>query len=194
VRKAPEETRDAIRRAALVEFCAHGYHATTLQAIAGQVGLSRGAVLHHFSTKAALLNSVVEPLLSALHELISAAHVSDPPDSSELEDVLGRLAALVLQHRHAVELLMHDIASCDQIDATQDWTTPLSQIAILLAGSRADEAERIRAMAAVGAILHPAATALLEMTRPGAQRVLTHAGFAAISPERARVPATTVRA
>jgi AcrR family transcriptional regulator len=193
VRKTPTETRDAIRHAALAEFCAHGYHATTLQAIAAEVGLSRGAVLHHFSSKAALLNSVVEPLLSALQQLVASTTIGDPPNASEQEIMLDRLAALVLRHRHAVELLMHDIASCDQLDATQAWAGPLQQITVLLAGSRADETERIRAIAALGAILHPAATARLEMTSTGARRVLMHAGFAAISPERAHAPATTGR-
>ena len=182
MRKSPESTRDAIRRAALTDFCARGYHAATLQQIAAQVGLSRGAVLHHFSSKAALLNAVVEPLLSALQELVASAEIGDPPTEAEQRLVLNRLAVVVLAHRDSVELLMRDIASCDQLDSTQAWTARLQQLAALLAGSRADEAERIRTMAALGAILHPAATAWLELNTPAARTALMHASVAAIAP------------
>jgi AcrR family transcriptional regulator len=52
-------TRENLLDAALASFHAKGYLATTLDDIARQVGITRGAIAWHFGSKAELLNAVI---------------------------------------------------------------------------------------------------------------------------------------
>ena len=56
-------TRTALLDAALESLCAHGYAAVTTSDIAERAGVSRGALLYHFPTKAELLTAAVGHLL-----------------------------------------------------------------------------------------------------------------------------------
>ena len=64
-------TRDRVLDAALVSFAARGYEATSLDDVAGEVGVSKQAVLYYHSSKAALLDAVVDR---------SAAELSAAPE------------------------------------------------------------------------------------------------------------------
>jgi len=52
--------REEILQAAIVMFGEVGYHGASLREIAGRVGISHPGLLHHFPTKAALLEAVLE--------------------------------------------------------------------------------------------------------------------------------------
>lgn len=54
------ENKASIVRAAAAVFAERGYSQTTLDLVAGLVGLSRQGVLHHFSSKEALFQAVLE--------------------------------------------------------------------------------------------------------------------------------------
>src|SRR5215468_7208823 len=56
-------TRVALLDATIEELCARGYSAATTTEIAERAGVSRGAELHHFPTKAELMTAAVEHLL-----------------------------------------------------------------------------------------------------------------------------------
>ncbi|CAM5778771.1 TetR/AcrR family transcriptional regulator [Cellulomonas persica] len=53
-------TREDILRAALVLFGEVGYHTASLREIAARVGISHPGLLHHFPSKAALLEAVLQ--------------------------------------------------------------------------------------------------------------------------------------
>ena len=66
--RQPVQARSIATRAALLDaavecLCADGYAAVTTTEIARRAGVSRGAQLHHFPTKAALLAAAVEHVL-----------------------------------------------------------------------------------------------------------------------------------
>jgi AcrR family transcriptional regulator len=66
--RQPVQARSIATRAALLDaavecLCADGYAAVTTTEIARRAGVSRGAQLHHFPTKAELLAAAVEHLL-----------------------------------------------------------------------------------------------------------------------------------
>jgi AcrR family transcriptional regulator len=184
VRKAPAETRRAIRCAALAAFRQHGYRGTTLEEIAGEVGLTRGAVLHHFNSKADLLAAVVDPYLHVLDGVMDAADISDPPTTAQRERLLRELAELVLDNRATVELLTRDVGARDQVDGG----SRTQRLAALLTGTGASQTERVRTAAALGAILHAAACSWIDLDGADARAALIDASLAAIGAQPAPRP------
>ena len=61
-----KETRKKIVRAAVKLFARRGYHKTTISDLAQAIELTSGAIFHHFATKEALLDAVVEWLARGL--------------------------------------------------------------------------------------------------------------------------------
>ena len=59
----PASTRDRALDAALASFAARGFEATSLDDVAGEVGVSKQAVLYYYPSKAALLDAVVDGIV-----------------------------------------------------------------------------------------------------------------------------------
>jgi AcrR family transcriptional regulator len=61
-RRSPrgENRRAVILDAAAREFALHGYHGASIAAIAERVGITQSGLLHHFPSKEALLDAVVQ--------------------------------------------------------------------------------------------------------------------------------------
>jgi AcrR family transcriptional regulator len=55
-----QETRRRILRAAVRCFARQGYHKTTIADLSQAIGLTSGAIFHHFATKDTLLEAVIE--------------------------------------------------------------------------------------------------------------------------------------
>jgi AcrR family transcriptional regulator len=67
---APGATRRAILDSALALFEAHGYHATSVQAVADEADVTKGAFYHHFDSKDELVHIIHGELLDhMLHEV-----------------------------------------------------------------------------------------------------------------------------
>ena len=65
-----EQLRRDIREAATRLFAAGGYHGTTVQRIADEVGISKQLLLYHFNSKEAVRKDVLHGLLEAWNELL----------------------------------------------------------------------------------------------------------------------------
>ena len=66
-------TRDRALDAALVSFATRGYEATSLDDVAGEVGVSKQAVLYYFTSKPVLLDAVVDRSATELSAALVAA-------------------------------------------------------------------------------------------------------------------------
>jgi AcrR family transcriptional regulator len=67
---APELTRRAIIDSALALFEANGFHATSVQAVADEAEVTKGAFYHHFASKEELVRIIHDELLEhMLHDL-----------------------------------------------------------------------------------------------------------------------------
>jgi AcrR family transcriptional regulator len=64
------DTRRAILDAALDLFAERGYHATSMRALAGAVGVRESALYHHFGSKELILDAVVEERAQSRSEKI----------------------------------------------------------------------------------------------------------------------------
>jgi AcrR family transcriptional regulator len=74
-----EASRKAIVAAAVSLFGEKGFAATSIDAVAAAAGLAKGAVYHHFATKQALFDAVLQQASAALAVEI-AAKVAESPD------------------------------------------------------------------------------------------------------------------
>jgi TetR/AcrR family transcriptional regulator len=163
VRVGTEEVRLSIRGAALAAFRQRGYRGTTLDDIASTVGLTRGALLHHFHSKAALLGAVLDPFLGTLDAVLEDTRVDDPPTLEQRRQLLHRLAGLALAYRPEVALFLGDIGTRAQVEVSEESTARGERLITLLVGGRAPGPDRVRAAAVLGALLFPAAWAGVDL-------------------------------
>jgi len=76
----PEGTADRILDAALGSFAKLGYGATSLDALAGGLGLRKQTILYYFPSKEALLEAVIHRAASELAEALVAATARTEPE------------------------------------------------------------------------------------------------------------------
>ncbi|PSL08280.1 TetR family transcriptional regulator [Haloactinopolyspora alba] len=75
-----QDTTHALVTEARTLFARHGYAAVSLADIVDGVGLTKGALYHHFDNKAALFHAVVEQVQSEVAaRVVAAAETSDDP-------------------------------------------------------------------------------------------------------------------
>jgi AcrR family transcriptional regulator len=88
-------TIGAILAAARKLFALHGFEATSIDDIADQAGVAKGAIYHHFASKQEIFTQV----LDSLQAEIAAAPI--PPAARQTADVLDQIAAGVLRYLDA---------------------------------------------------------------------------------------------
>ena len=155
MRTTSENAQRAIAEAALSTFCKRGYGLATLEEIGAQVCLTRGAVLHHFKSKAGLLEAVVDPCRRALAQFLKTGALNDPPTAGQRRLLLIGFADLFLAHRGALRLLANDISARVQLGLDDQWFMPPERLVNLLVGSNANHLARVRVAAAIGALIQP---------------------------------------
>ncbi len=101
--RQPDVTRQKILRAAFPEIYRHGFQAASLDAILGEAGVTKGALYHHFPSKAALGHAVVDEVITGfLLERWSAPPGAVPDPLSALQAVLRHRAS----HTHPEEAVL----------------------------------------------------------------------------------------
>ncbi len=91
-------TRERIRREAAALFREKGFNGTSMAELAGEVGITKSSLYHHFPSKQALLSEIIELTVNRVTPLVEAVAESDLP----IQERLGRAVAL-----HTVEAI-HD--------------------------------------------------------------------------------------
>ena len=69
----------------------HGYAGTTTTAVVARAGVSRGAILHHFPTKADLVSTAVEYILEKRNAIFTERFAKLPKDEGLLDAVIEAL-------------------------------------------------------------------------------------------------------
>ncbi len=99
--------RQAILAAATALFAAHGFRATTMQAIAARAGVSVGYLYKHFAGKDAIFTAILTSHLDRIDELAAEVRQRGLPPLEELRRSLEAIAAHFNANRDVMRIY-HD--------------------------------------------------------------------------------------
>jgi AcrR family transcriptional regulator len=91
-RRSPrgENRRAAIIAAAAEEIAAHGYHGASLAAIADKVGITQSGLLHHYASKEALMDAVVQRRFAEDSEIVTSLGLGEASPFAGYDSLLTR--------------------------------------------------------------------------------------------------------
>ncbi len=133
-------------------FSAQGYDGTSMRDLAERVGITTAALYYHFDSKADILQEVVRPLLEGGERMLEEAEEQRPAD---VDAVLASTLDLLLEHRAVMSLLARDVSSAREPGIGDALGAMNKRLVKLLVGSRPSEADRVRVIAALGALRRP---------------------------------------
>lgn len=103
--RVSQEHLDARRRqildGAALCFARNGFHATSMQDVLKEIGLSAGAVYRYFSGKEELIGAIVGEVLDWIQETFEAAAEETPPPPPDV--LVGRALTQVLARKTGVQ-------------------------------------------------------------------------------------------
>jgi AcrR family transcriptional regulator len=101
------QTRELLIRTAEQLFAVRGYDATSLQAIADEVGLTKAAIYYYYKTKAELLEAINRDRLQRLLAIAEQAQALASPEE-RIDYLIDAVLDLVITSRRTVELTERD--------------------------------------------------------------------------------------
>lgn len=151
------QTRERLMAAAVKLFNRHSYAGTSLQMIADELGLTKGAIYHHFHAREDLLRAIVGPMLEQLQTIVEAAESRRTPQA-RAEDMLRGYAAHLAANRRVAAVLALDPGVLDVLRSNPDWNQLIGRQIALLAGVDPGPGGRVKAsivMAGIAAAVDP---------------------------------------
>ncbi|HEU4577264.1 MAG TPA: helix-turn-helix domain-containing protein [Polyangiaceae bacterium] len=170
----PTDTRKRILSAARELFMERGVQQTSLRDIAEHLGLTKPALYYHFDSREALLASLVQPLIDDCEAFV-AQRAGAPP--ADLPALLSDYFELLHRHRELLTLLVRDLSTLGALDLGQRLLEWRQRITVLLVGSRASLADRVRATVAIGGL----SDCIVELPGEPMDKVKAHAVAAALA-------------
>ncbi|MET8861997.1 TetR family transcriptional regulator [Nonomuraea sp. NPDC004580] len=147
-------TAERILEAARVLFAARGYRATTMQAIADEVGITKPALYYHFDSKEELLHRITVPLLDELEEVLARAERGTSAEEVRWRAIEGYVE-VHLRHRHTLTMLVKDMTLLVQAPIADRFRTAIALANELVAGPSRGIEERVRACQVVAGLADP---------------------------------------
>lgn len=108
-----EATRQRIVRVAVGLLVDRGLAATTTVEVQRAGGFSRGALLHHFPTRAALLGATIRSLMERNEAAVRAAEADVPAGLDRVERAIRVLGASIMRPAFVAELELWAAARTD---------------------------------------------------------------------------------
>ena len=105
VAPAPQATSERILDAALASFGRRGYEATSLDALAATLGVRKQTILHHFGSKSALLDAVIDRAADELAEALERALANAGPGFDRIESLVRAVFRLAARRPELLGLL-----------------------------------------------------------------------------------------
>lgn len=145
-------------RAAVELFSLHGVAGTSLQMIAGALGVTKAAVYHQFRTKEEIVVAAVDVELAAVDAALDRAEqLGGGPEA--VEAVLAQVIENAVSRRRIVATLQHDPVVARLLAGHARFQRFMQRLAGVLVGDDDSPAARVRAAmiaaALGGAVVHP---------------------------------------
>jgi AcrR family transcriptional regulator len=154
VAATPPDTRTRILDAALEEFAARGYHATSIREIAERVGVTKTAVLYHFPGKAEIVGALAAPMLDDLDAALAAAAIPADPVAARWAVIEG-LVEVWLAHRYLLRMNLYDLALAVENTVFHRFRDALVRANALVAGPDPSFERQVRAAQAIAMLSDP---------------------------------------
>ncbi|MCB9371784.1 MAG: TetR/AcrR family transcriptional regulator [Microthrixaceae bacterium] len=186
------ETRDAIIETAARVFREKGYETATLGEIAEELGITRSAVLHHFTSKETLLLEVVDPIVTALDALLDRREAAGRLTARTRRPFLVELVDIICDHPDAATIMGFDASIRHRLGDHLQISERGVRFAKLATINQDDPHAAVRAFAALGAMLRPAYNPghLVDLADPEVRRTIVDCAMA-VYRTAPRPPATT---
>ena len=122
--KDPERTRERLIEATLLTLQTEGTSKLSLESIARQAGVSKGGLLHHYPSKDALIQAIVQSLLDAFEHSVTHYAAQEPErpgrwlrayihasfeNSSQQAEQGAVLLALIAENRTLLPFVQDDL-------------------------------------------------------------------------------------
>ena len=107
--KLTDRKRQAVVDAAIAEFRASGFEATSMDKIAATAGVSKRTVYNHFPSKDELFAQILHELWTSTAALMETPYVPEVPLRQQLMEILGKKMAM-LQDAYFLDLARVAIA------------------------------------------------------------------------------------
>lgn len=114
--REPVDRHEQILTAAAALFARKGVAATTVREIADEVGLLSGSLYHHFESKEAMVDEILDPYLRDLRATNKAVLDRDVDSRTRLQDLIVASLQVVEAHPHATEIYQSDVNYLSQFD------------------------------------------------------------------------------
>ena len=101
----PTGTRDRILDSALAAFGMRGYDATSLDDLAVDLGITKQAILYHYSSKEALLEATIELAVNELGSALSGAANPQARGFERIEDLVRATFSLAARRPEVLGLV-----------------------------------------------------------------------------------------
>lgn len=175
-------TRAAILATAVVAFRRDGYDGATLAGIAEELGITRSAVLHHFTSKAALLREIVEPFVRELDVLLDEIEANQPLTPRRRRKLIGEVVDLIADNRAVATMLTVDRAVNAHLDPDLQVADRAQRFVGITTDTSGSPLAAVRSLAALGCVLRPLASAgdLVDFDHPDSRRVMVDAVMAVL--------------
>lgn len=128
-----DEMRKRLIKATIECLAEQGYSGTTLSGVVRQAGVSRGAQVHHFSSKNELIVAAARVLLANVYRQLGRVLLDIADEGNRLHSLVFAAWKLIFNHSTAVaynELLIasrHDPILADQLrELTRDVTNSIN--------------------------------------------------------------------
>jgi TetR/AcrR family transcriptional regulator len=110
-RRAPQpDTRSRILAAAIEEFGAHGFAATSVDRVARRARVNKAMIYYHFANKRALYTAIVRELFTGIAAKLKAGAAVDAPPEARLARQIETIVESVDASTHFLPILFREIA------------------------------------------------------------------------------------
>lgn len=105
-RGRPGYDRDTLMAVCVDVFNRHGYDATSMGMLAGQLGISKSAIYHHVDSKEAILEQALDDALGALEAAFDAVEAGGGDAGERVERAVRATLQALAEHMPQVTLLL----------------------------------------------------------------------------------------